>query len=69
MAKLTLDEVEYETDDFTEDQNKLLGEIQYNNNIQTQMNYQLQGLRSMSESLVAALKNTLTTETPKAESE
>ena len=69
MAKLTLDEVEYETDDFTEDQNKLLGEIQYNNNVQTQMNYQLQGLRSMSESLVAALKNTLTTETPKAESE
>ena len=69
MAKLTLDEVEYETDDFTEDQNKLLGEIQYNNNIQTQMNYQLQGLRSMSESLVAALKNTLTTETPKEESE
>ena len=69
MAKLTLDEVEYETDDFTEDQNKLLGEIQYNNNIQTQMNYQLQGLRSMSESLVAALKNTLTTETLKAESE
>lgn len=69
MVKLTLDEVEYETDDFTEDQNKLLGEIQYNNNIQTQMNYQLQGLRSMSESLVAALKNTLTTETPKAESE
>lgn len=69
MAKLTLDEVEYETDDFTEDQNKLLGEIQYNNNIQTQMNYQLQGLRSMSESLVAALKNTLTTETPKPESE
>ena len=69
MVKLTLDEVEYETDDFTEDQNKLLGEIQYNNNIQTQMNYQLQGLRSMSESLVAALKNTLTTETPKPESE
>ena len=69
MVKLTLDEVEYETDDFTEDQNKLLGEIQYNNNIQTQMNYQLQGLRSMSESLVATLKNTLTTETPKAESE
>jgi hypothetical protein len=69
MVKLTLDEVEYETDDFTEDQNKLLGEIQYNNNVQTQMNYQLQGLRSMSESLVAALKYSLTTETTKQESE
>ena len=69
MVKLTLDEVEYETDDFTEDQNKLLGEIQYNNNVQTQMNYQLQGLRSMSESLVAALKDSLTTETTKPESE
>jgi len=69
MVKLKLDEVEYETDDFTEDQNKLLGEIQYNNNVQTQMNYQLQGLRSMSDSLVAALKDSLTTETTKQESE
>jgi len=33
------------------------------------MNYQLQGLRSMSESLVAALKDSLTTETTKQESE
>ena len=34
MAKLTLDDVEYETDDFTEEQNNILQEIQYNNRIQ-----------------------------------
>lgn len=62
MAKITIDEVEYDSDDFTEEQSKLLNEITYNNNIQTQMNYQLQGLRSMSESLVAALNKSLKTE-------
>ena len=69
MAKMTLDDVEYETDDFTEEQNNILQEIQYNNRIQTDMNYKLQGLRSMSESLVAALKQSLTTETEQPESE
>ena len=69
MAKLTIDEVEYETDDFTEDQNKLLGEIQYNSNVQRQIDYQLHTLRSISESLVIALKDSLTTETTKPESE
>jgi hypothetical protein len=69
MAKLTLDDVEYETDDFTEEQNKLLQEIQYNNRIQADMGYKLQGLRSMSDSLVAALKQSLTTETEQPESE
>ena len=69
MVKLTLDEVEYETDDFTEDQNKLLGEIEYNSNVQRQIDYQLHALRSMAESLVTALKDSLTTETTKPESE
>jgi hypothetical protein len=69
MAKLTIDEVEYETDDFTEDQNKLLGEIEYNSNVQRQIDYQLHALRSIAELRVAALKHLLTTETTKPESE
>jgi hypothetical protein len=68
MATLTLDEVEYETDNFNDLQNQIVGEIQYNNNLQTQLDYQLQSLRSMGESLVVRLKEELT-ETTKTESE
>ena len=34
MVKLTIDEVEYETDDFTEEQQKMVQEITYNSNVQ-----------------------------------
>lgn len=64
MAKLTLDDVEYETEDFTEEQTQMLQEITFNNNLQTQLNYQLNSLRVSSELLVGKLKATLETETP-----
>ena len=64
MAKLTLDDVEYETDDFTEEQTKLLQEITYNNTIQSQLEYQSHSLKVSSELLVGKLKATLETETP-----
>jgi len=35
MAKVTIDEVEYESDDFTDVQKNLLQEITINNNIQS----------------------------------
>jgi len=66
MATLTLDDVEYETDSFTEEQTKMLQEITFNNNIQSQLNYQSNSLQIASELLVGKLKATL--ETP-AESE
>lgn len=66
MATLTLDDVEYETDNFTEEQTKMLQEITFNNNIQSQLNYQSNSLQIASELLVGKLKATL--ETP-AESE
>ena len=66
MAKLTLDEVEYDTDDFNETQGKIVNEISYNNNLQTQLDYQLQSLRKTGETLVAMLKKELE---PKTESE
>jgi len=63
MAKLTLDDVEYETDDFTEEQTKLLQEITYNNTIQSQIEYQSHSLKVSSELLIGKLKATLETET------
>jgi len=63
MATLTLDEVEYETDDFTTEQKQLLQEITYNNNLQSQLNYQSNSLKVSSELLVGKLKESLQTET------
>jgi hypothetical protein len=59
MAKVTIDEVEYESDDFTEEQKKLLNEITYNNNIQKQLDYQMYTLKHINDSLVATLKGQL----------
>ncbi len=69
MAKLTLDDVEYETDDFTDEQKQILGEITYNNNLQTQLKYQMQGMEVMNNMLVAKLKEVLIVETTETESE
>ena len=59
MVTMTLDEKEYETEDFTEDQHKLLQEIQYNNNIQMQLNYQSSSLQAANEAIVNKLKISL----------
>ena len=69
MAKLTLDDVEYETDDFTDEQKQILGEVTYNNNVHTQLKYQMQGMEVMNNMLVAKLKEVLTVETIETESE
>lgn len=69
MATLTLDDVEYETDDFTDEQKQILGEITYNNNLQTQLKYQMQGMEVMNNMLVAKLKEVLIVETTETESE
>jgi len=69
MATLTLDDVEYETDDFTDEQKQILGEVTYNNNVQTQLKYQMQGMEVMNNMLVAKLKEVLIVETIETESE
>ena len=61
MVKVTLDDIEYESDDFTDLQKNVLTEINYNNNVQTQLNYQLQSVRSTAEILLRKLKDELTT--------
>tara|TARA_R110002020_G_scaffold84779_1_gene209757 strand:- start:942 stop:1148 length:207 start_codon:yes stop_codon:yes gene_type:complete len=64
MTKITIDEVEYDTEDFTELQNQIVQEIMYNNNVQTQLNYQSNSLRISLELLTGKLKQSLETETP-----
>jgi len=59
MVTMTLDEKEYETEDFTEDQHKLLQEIQYNNNIQLQLNYQSNSLQAANDAIVNKLRISL----------
>jgi lysyl-tRNA synthetase class II len=66
MAKITVDDVEYDTDDFTDVQNNIVQELVYNSNVQTQLDYQSNSLKVSQQLLTAKLKETL--ETP-AESE
>ena len=44
MAKLTIDEVEYDTDDFNEDQMKVYNEILYAHDQLNRLNYTVQVL-------------------------
>jgi hypothetical protein len=66
MTKVTLDETEYDTDDFNDLQKNMLSEINYNNNLQTQLSYTLQSVRTSADILLTKLKDNLT---PKTESE
>jgi lysyl-tRNA synthetase class II len=66
MAKITVDDVEYDTDDFTDVQNSIVKELVYNSNVQTQLDYQSNSLKVSQQLLTTKLKETL--ETP-AESE
>ena len=61
MVKVTLDDLEYESDDFTDLQKNILAEINYNGNVQTQLRYQLQSIKTSGDMLIAKLKEDLTT--------
>ena len=63
MVKVTLDDVEYESDDFTDLQKNILAEINYNGNVQTQLRYQLQSIKTTGDMLIGKLKEDLTTKT------
>jgi hypothetical protein len=63
MVKVTLDDLEYESDDFTDLQKNILSEINYNGNVQTQLRYQLQSIKNTGDMLIAKLKEDLTTKT------
>ena len=68
MTKVTIDDIEYDTSDFSEDQNNWVMELQYNTNIQQQLNYQLSSVKTRGEIIVNRLKGSLTKEEDGVES-
>ncbi len=60
MTKVVIDEVEYDTEDFTEEQNNVVAELLYNSNMQRQLTYQLNTLKTVGEVVLSRLKQSLT---------
>ena len=60
VSKVVIDEVEYDTEDFTEEQNNMVAELQYNANMQRQLTYQLSTLKTVGEILASRVKQSLT---------
>jgi len=63
MATVKLDDVEYDTENFSDEQNNMLAEIQFNANMRRQAEYKINGLKIMSAEVIKRLKETLV-ETP-----
>ena len=68
MTKVTIVDIEYDTSDFSEDQNNWVMELQYNTNVQQQLNYQLSSVKTRGEIIVNRLKGSLTKEEDGVES-
>ena len=62
MTKVTLDDVEYDSENFNVEQNKLLSELVQNNNIKTNLEYQLSSLEVVAGLLMRKLKKSLAEE-------
>ena len=59
MTKITLDDTEYESENFDEGQQNILQEIQYNSNVKNQIEYQLHSITTLGSILVERLKKSL----------
>ena len=59
MTKVTLNDVDYDTENFTDDQNKILSELLKNNNVKTTLEYQLYSLNTIADLLMSKLKKSL----------
>jgi hypothetical protein len=57
---VTIDDKEYDTSNFTEDQNNMVAELQYNSNVQRQRTYELSTLKAVGDALASRLKKSLT---------
>jgi len=60
MAQVTIDDLEYNTEDFTDTETSLFKEIQYNTAVQKQLTYQLQCVTAVSNNAAGQLKDSLT---------
>jgi len=63
MAKVTLNDTEYDSEDFNETQIALLAEIQYSATMKRQLEFQLASVSNMGVLLVDKLKQALEDET------
>jgi len=63
MAKVTLNDIEYDSEDFNETQIALLAEIQYSATMKRQLEFQLASVSNMGVLLVDKLKMALEDET------
>ena len=63
MAKVTLNDIEYDSEDFNEAQLSLLTEIQYSATMKRQLEFQLSSVSNMGILLVDKLKQALEDET------
>tara|TARA_B110000211_G_scaffold102941_1_gene119828 strand:- start:1451 stop:1660 length:210 start_codon:yes stop_codon:yes gene_type:complete len=63
MAKVTLNDIEYDSEDFNEAQIALLAEIQYSATMKRQLEFQLASVSNMGVLLVDKLKQALEDET------
>jgi len=63
MAKVTLNDIEYDSEDFNETQLSLLTEIQYSAKMKRQLEFQLASMSNMGILLVDKLKQALEDET------
>jgi len=63
MAKVTLNDIEYDSEDFNETQISLLAEIQYSATMKRQLEFQLASVSNMGVLLVDKLKQALEDET------
>jgi len=59
MATITLDDVEHDTEKFSDEQNNMLAEIQFNASVQRQSEYYLNSLKVVSAEVIRRLKETL----------
>ena len=63
MAKVTLNDIEYDSEDFNETQLSLLTEIQYSAKMKRQLEFQLASMSNMGILLVDKLNQALEDET------
>ena len=59
MTKLTIDETEYDIDDFTDEQKAIINLIQYNDTVVRQLEHELQCVSAVGKMKVNELKQSL----------
>tara|TARA_R110000751_G_scaffold117753_5_gene218056 strand:+ start:3585 stop:3788 length:204 start_codon:yes stop_codon:yes gene_type:complete len=63
MTKVTLNDIEYDTEDFNEDQLQILNQLSRNENVIQSLKCQLNGVSVVSEILIKRLKDSLDVDT------